>query len=224
MSTEGNTVSTTVSTGNTAPSVPTTDCEKAAKQNKDTRENLNDKTKDKQVVGHDDEGAGTTVSTAIVDHAEMGGTYTAHNNNKALEKLSDLAKGGSMEDRKAGASSLNCSDPPYTHPSPCCQKSGHAEARIMDQIGSAAKGASIVLNIDWQPKIDPPSKAPCLTCHAMLCYAQQECEMKISICDANNEPVPLSDFCPSDGDANKKLADRLDNPLPPALQGGSSLL
>jgi len=197
--------------GDRKPSPKKSDCEKAEKQNQDTRNDLKEKTEDKQVVGYDDDGAGTTVSTAIV-LGEGGETYTAHNNNKALDKLSSLTQGGDMDDRRAGKSSLECSDPPYTHPSPCCQKSGHAEARIMDQIGSAAKGASIVLNIDWQPKTDPPSKAPCPTCHAMLCYAQEECDMKISICDVDNTPVPLSDFCPSDSNSSRDLKNRLDNP------------
>jgi hypothetical protein len=52
----------------------------------------------------------------------------------------------------------------------------------------------------------------------MLCYAEEQCGMKISICDVNNQPVPLSEFCPFDNDNNSldnnndKLKSRLDDP------------
>jgi hypothetical protein len=36
--------------------------------------------------------------------------------------------------------------------------------------------------------------------------------MKISICDADNEPVPLADYCPSNNAINEDLKNRLDNP------------
>ena len=234
-----NTCAGTASVAKSAPPSGDTECEKAANQNRDKRGELERVTSDQTLVGPPGSngsptGEGTAISTAIVRGPEGGTrTLTAHNNNKAHEKISGLVPGAEMKDKivdgkvelnkkdqpkQIRKSSLDCdADDPYQHPGDSCQTGGHAEARIMDTIGSAGRGSSVVFSIDWRPSGlgGIVSKIPCENCHKMLCYAQDKdkCNMKVSICDRNGEPVDLKDFCPSDVNDNHNMLElRINDP------------
>jgi len=207
-----------IAKGDTARKPKESDCRQADKRNRRARNKLNSETSDKTIVGQGGRGRGTTVSTAKIVNGNArivnGNVYTAHNRNKAHKKiLKWLVSGGSMGNRRSGKSSLDCPpSPPYKHQTPFCQKSGHTEARIMDTLGSAIKGSTIVFNTDWRPKKGNPSKAPCEDCHKMLCYAQENCDTEVFFCDKNNEPVSLEDYCPQSERNNGDLKKRLDYP------------
>lgn len=192
--------------GGPAPGGPQDEeCVTLHNENENTRKELKEKTSDKTLVGTDGKGKGTTVSSSMFKPIG-GGSPTinsAHSNQKAYEKCGSLAKGGEMEDRKAGKSNL-CEEAEHEHASPVAQKSGHAEARLLDELfkGGGARSGQITFNIDWRPKKGKPSKMPCLACHKMICAAK-ECDVEIYICDGQENPKPHRVPCPATP-ANRK--------------------
>ncbi|WP_280152281.1 hypothetical protein [Piscinibacter sp. XHJ-5] len=199
----GNPGTATVSNAGMSPSTIKTDCEELADSNEARRGELDSKTKDKTLVGAEGEGEGTTVSS-VKRTAVAGGptkVRSAHNNHKAHEKCpKTLAKGGSG-DVRGGAPTL-CGN--YTHAKPTMQKSGHAEARLLDELQNAAP-RRMTLNIDWRPKTGKPSKMPCENCHAMLCAAR-DCKHEITLCGKGNKPVALDQsHCPPTKASYQKL-------------------
>lgn len=196
----------TVDVEGVAPPAINADCQELANTNDNIREKLSESTTDKTLVGPEGQGKGTTISSAKFTSSD-GATsiLSAHNKQKANEKLPEhLVKGGKMEDRNSGKSQL-CPEADFTHAKPCCQKSGHAEARILDEIGT--KEGSLTLNIDWRPKTKPPSKMPCSACHKMICAAKK-CNMEITICgkDGSKHLVP----CPANKANYAKLKKKVD--------------
>jgi hypothetical protein len=193
---QGNTVAATVSTGAPAPPATVDDCKNLGNANEERREELEKKTADKSLVGEDGGGEGTTISSGSVGTD----TCSAHSNQKAYEKCTEtLVQGGAMGDRHSGKSGLSCPPaPPYKHPDPSAQKSGHAEARIMDHLGNAGKmkpGSTAAFNIDWRKSSGKRSKLPCKNCHEM-------------ICDNSKEPQPkevTKEHCPPTANNRKKL-------------------
>jgi len=189
-----------VLTGAMAPAViPDPECVELKKATDKKRSEISSKTKDKTVAGKDLKGKGTTVS-AMKSTPKAGGmtkTRLAHNNNKAHMKCpSAMAKGASSDARKGKKTPL-CPSSSFSHPDPAMQKSGHAEARLLGELG-AAKPRSITLSIDWIPGNGAPSKMPCEDCHKMLCAAKTECGHDISLCDSKGQKHELSDdHCPA---------------------------
>ncbi|MBV9644483.1 MAG: DUF4150 domain-containing protein [Verrucomicrobia bacterium] len=202
-----NAANATVSTGSPAPPPPEPDCVKLNNENEKIRKNLDDNTVDKTLVGAEGEGEGTTVASCQVTSSEGTSFMSAHNNQKATERAScDLSKGGSDAVRSGKKSTL-CGN--YTHPRPTKQKSGHSEARMFDEsFAQSAAPSQMVFNIDWRPKSGGKSKMPCPTCHNMMCKAQEECDVKIFLCDAGKEdekPQAHEVPCPADADSYSAL-------------------
>lgn len=177
------------------------DCETLTNANNNAREKLEEKTKDKTLVGVEGDGKGTTVSSAKFTPIEGSASlFSAHNRQKAQEKIPEyLVEGGNMEDRKSGKSQL-CASANHTHAKPSCQKSGHAEARIFDTLGD--KQGELVLNIDWRPKKNRPSKMPCKACHKIICAAKG-CGIEVFICGKDNSKKDVP--CPMNKDNYLKL-------------------
>lgn len=197
MGTTGNPGTTTVSVAAVAPAGPVkSDCDELADANEARRQELDEKTTDKTLVGAEGEGEGTTVSSVKRTPISGGSTKvrSAHNNQKAQEKCpKTLAKGGSKSVREGAPTTCG-----YTHAKPTMQKSGHAEARLIDELAGASP-RKMTFNIDWRPKTGEPSKMPCENCHKMMCAAvTKPCEHKITLCGKDNKPVELSKaHCPA---------------------------
>lgn len=216
--TTGNAAAATVSVAGVSPAPPIkTDCEELSDTNDERREELEGKSRDKTLVGTDGAGKGTTISSGKVSSGGNSTIYSAHSRQKANERCpATMVDGGDMADRRAGKSGLDCPPaPPYQHPSPACQKSGHAEARILDHVGGGlAAGSSVTFNIDWRPKTGSPSKMPCEDCHKMLCYASDNCKITIHLCDsAGNKKQLDSSHCP----ANPATYDNLKSDMGEAI-------
>ncbi|MCI3953282.1 MAG: hypothetical protein K0R53_2781 [Burkholderiales bacterium] len=203
----GNPGTATVSNAAAAASPIKSDCEELADANAARREELGGKTSDKTLVGPDKSGKGTTVSS-VKRTPVAGGTSSvrsAHNNQKAHEKCQKtLAKGGSPEVR-SGAAKTMCGS--HTHDAPCEQKSGHAEARLLDELPNGPP-QRMTINIDWRPKRGAPSKMPCESCHKLICAAREHCKHEITLCAAGKPPkaVPVDDtHCPPTKSSYLKL-------------------
>lgn len=94
-----------------------------------------------------------------------------------------------------------CSDD-KRHKPPYKQKSGHAEARILDALGDA-KGLKLVFKIDWRPGQGDFSNLPCEACQRLLCLAMEECKHEIWLCNDDNEPQKLTkEDCGVDDNGN----------------------
>jgi len=187
-----------------------TDCQKLDEKNSQTRGDLSSNTSNKSIVGHDEQGAGTTVSSVVSRPAGGGRAQvaTAHNNQQAVEKCPNpLAPGGSDKVREGKETPL-CSESKYKHPDPADQKSGHAEARLMAEMPQS-RPRVVTINIDWQPKTEDGSKMPCRDCHKMLCAAMKDCGHTIYLCDSKANKVDISDTCPEKGEPTKKDHDKL---------------
>lgn len=201
----GNSVATGISQAGMAKGDPkTSDCEKLSNANEERREELKSKTNDKSLVGARGTGKGTTVSSAKVKKGRRSVTKSAHNNQKAYEKCTKNLEKGGCDSVRSGSKRTLCGN--YTHPDPAVQKSGHAEARILDSLGS--NPGVVTFNIDWRRKGKANSKMPCLSCHRMMCAAEK-CGFKIFICGRDNTPYRVP--CEPTREnrlALKKLVDR----------------
>ncbi len=78
----------------------------------------------------------------------------------------------------------------------------HAEAKIVNTMTNTAtdasaslRGGSITFNIDWRSSRYGRSGMPCPKCYDMLCKAARECEIKIFICDHQNQPQQIDEDC-----------------------------
>lgn len=195
----------TKSVAKPSPKASDPECAKLDQENETARDNLAEETEDKTLVGVDGDGKGTTVASSrfVPSGGGKATIISAHNNQKAHEFCKEnLAKGGNKKDRKTGKSGL-CSEADYTHARPRMQKSGHSEARTFDELGR--KGilgpGRITFNIDWRPKDPeaPNSSMPCPDCHKMMCAAAENCDLKIFLCDNNNQKKQLTKkHCPAD--------------------------
>jgi hypothetical protein len=96
-------------------------------------------------------------------------------------------------------------DKSYVHPGG--GKGAHAEPKIINNLtnsgGAGMSGCGMVLNIDWRRNLPgggvQQSGMPCASCYKMLCHAAKECEIDITLCGKNNEPVKFDkNGCDSD--------------------------
>ncbi|WP_291322822.1 PAAR-like domain-containing protein, partial [Desulfonatronospira sp.] len=165
-------------------------CEKLEQTNNDSREALKDKTSDKTLVGQTGEGEGTTVSSM-----NFGESITVgHNRKTARERYGIFVEGGDMEKRHEGKSNL-CPDANHTHGKPSAQKSGHAEAKLLDELfKTKSTSGKATFNIDWRKKNGKKSKTPCLDCYKMMCAAKSY-EISVFICDKNGKEHKID--CPA---------------------------
>ncbi len=180
-----------VKTGKPTPPAPvSSECKELDKKNNASRGELNEVSRDQSVVGPKKSGRGTTVSSCKVVPGRPR-SRVAHSNQKAYEKCpSTFTPGGSTPVRE-GKAATTCG---HKHPDPAMQKSGHAEARLLDSLAGGAMPKSITFNIDWRKKKGRPSKMPCMTCHRYMCKVQEDCEVDISLCDKRNAKHKLP--CP----------------------------
>ena len=195
-----------VKTGQPAPpAVPSSDCKELEQKNDAGREELKGKSRDQSIVGPNKSGKGTTVSSCKMVPGRPR-LRVAHSNQKAQEKCpSTFVKGGNSSVR-SGSAKTTCG---HTHPDPAVQKSGHAEARLLDSIASKGKmPTSITFNIDWRKRTGRPSKMPCMTCHKYMCKLQQDCDVQIFLCDKKNVKHKLP--CPPTRQNRQALKKKID--------------
>jgi hypothetical protein len=186
------------------------DCEDLKQENQAARQELAaTNTTDQDLVGPTGNGEGTTVSSAAFKPAQGGAAkiLTAHNNQKAHERCKRrFAAGGKKSLRKKGASSL-CDEAEHTHGKPHMQKSGHAEARILDEMfkGRPGRPGQVTFNVNLIKKSGNRSNLPCKSCHAMMCAAKK-CGLEIFLCNKSGEPQPLTNnLCPPTSSKRKAL-------------------
>lgn len=205
---QGNPVTGTAATGEPAPDGEIkTDCENLKDKNKEERATIATKTKNKTIVGANGEQEGTTVSSCKIAPKQAGASSTVisgHSRGWAHEHMDGkFAKGGDKNTRK-GETSVLCGKNNVKHAPPYKQKSGHAEARILDEkIGARGDPCKITLSIDWRNKDGERSKMPCEDCHKLICEALQ-CGHDIELCDRAGKPQPVTE-CPANAGSYRDL-------------------
>lgn len=203
----GNPGTSTVNKARLQPAGSASDCQELQQTNTERRQELTGRTRDQTLVGPNGTGRGTTISS-VKRTPIAGGTTkirSAHNNIKAFEKCpKTLSPGGSAAVRKGAPGPCG-----YVHPSPTMQKSGHAEARMLDELLNA-KPQRMTFSIDWRKRKGKPSKMPCTACHRMMCRVM-ECGHAISLCSKKGKPVALSaEHCDGTPEARTKLVKAID--------------
>jgi hypothetical protein len=199
-----------VNTGSTAVGDPEkSDCENLNDTNKCGRDSISDRTKNKTMVGTDGCQNGTTVSSCKITPKQSGGMVTVasgHSRAWAHEHLPDQFVKGGDEATRTGQKSVLCGQNQVAHAPPYKQKSGHAEARILDElIGARKDPCKLTFNINWKNKEGKPSKMPCEDCHKLICEALA-CGHEIELCDKKGKSQPVNqENCP----ANKKSYEKL---------------
>ena len=193
-------------TGTPAPALkPSSDCVKLDQQNQKKRAALAQETSDQSVIGPNGNGRGTTVSSCQSVTGSSRRMRSAHSNQKAHDKVPrGLVSGGNRRVRQ-GRKKTTCD---YVHPDPAMQKSGHAEARLLDSMAGGTMPSQITFNIDWRKRTGSPSKMPCMTCHRYLCKVQQDCDVEIFLCDKSNQKHKLP--CPPNRKNRRELKSKLD--------------
>jgi len=203
--TTGNTAAMTVSQASMATAPKESDCKELEKNNDDRRGHVEENSADKRLVnknGMEDQ-EGTTISSCKFQPTG-GDTATcasAHSSGRAHEMFPSRFVEGGGEEVRSGDAPVMCSED-KTHKPPYKQKSGHAEARIFDALGSA-KGMKMVFKIDWRPGSGGRSNLPCPACQRLMCIAMNECKHEIWLCDDDNEPQKLTQKeCGADENGN----------------------
>ena len=98
------------------------------------------------------------------------------------------------------------------------RSSGHSESRIVETIFGGNPGSTnpgiLLINVDLKKrklnkfKKNVRSKLPCGHCHRLLCAAKK-CEVKVLICDKDNNPQELTDdMCEEDPNASVRRSKR----------------
>lgn len=200
-------------TGDPAPPPPpSSDCVKLDKRNAAKRKKLAESSKDRSINRPRNKGKGSTVSSCNSSRAGRSSMTSAHSNQKAYEKcpgglVSGRGKRLSDGDRKRVRNGTKATTCGHVHPDPASQKSGHAEARLLDSMSGGKMPTKITFNIDWVKGAGGTSKMPCKTCHDYMCKVKDECGVEILLCDRSNvaRPVP----CPANR-KNRKSLKKLD--------------
>lgn len=191
--TTGNTAAITVSAAAMAASPVTTDCEELGGNNESRREHVENNTRDKRLrnkSGLDDQ-EGTTISSCKFQPSagDTASCASAHSHGRAHEMFPNHFVSGGSNAVRSGSEPVMCSD--KIHRAPYKQKSGHAEARILDTLGNQ-NGLKMVFKIDWRNGEGDYSNLPCQDCQRLLCIAMSECEHQIWLCKDDNEPEQLT--------------------------------
>ena len=225
--------------GNMTPAEAATKCEELDEKNKEERKKFIDKKekkKKKKGLNQEEQTAldkakrgGMTFSSAAVSpgggmstqcssglvnsqitNAGPGGTS---DQKQGLNKKTRKSKAKRHEAKKKKAGVLCNGD--YVHPGG--GKGAHGEAKIVNnmtnEVGGAMRGSTVVMNIDWRRNVEggvSQSGMPCEDCYAMLCHAARECDIKIVLCNAKNEPTELSKENCDDDDGYRDLTKRVD--------------
>ena len=183
--------------GQTAQGDADSECEALRIQTEESKSKLRNKSSDKTLHGK-----GTTVSS--FQGPKGGGS--AHNRNGAHEKLpNQFVAGGDMSSRHANQSSA-CPGSGHQHKG--VRASGHAEARILDNLGG--QPGKLLIRVSLVKSVDRngnavESRRPCGHCHRAMCAARS-CGVDIWLCDQDgNQKQMTADHCRSDGDPNKPI-------------------
>jgi hypothetical protein len=180
-------------------------CEELKEHGEEGREELKGATRDQSVIGEKGTGRGTTVSTCEIRRGGPATIRMAHSNQKANDKCPSSFVSGGDEEVRSGDKKGLCG---HVHPDPAMQKSGHAEARLMDDMAGKKMPAQVTFNIDWRKRKGRPSKMPCKTCHDYMCKVKKKCGVNIQLCDkkGRSHEVP----CPANTENRKALKKSLD--------------
>jgi hypothetical protein len=201
--TTGNTVAITVSAASMAASPIQTDCKELEGNNESRRNHVEGNTEDKRLRNKNglEDQEGTTISSCkFQSGSHSAHCASAHSHGRAHEMFPSQFVSGGSEEVRSGNAPVMCSD--KIHRPPYKQKSGHAEARILDTLGNQ-NGLKLVFKIDWRNGDGFHSNLPCEDCQRLLCIAMSECKHQIWLCKDDNEPVKLTQSeCGVDANGN----------------------
>jgi hypothetical protein len=192
----------------TAEAPQESDCLELNRINESLRDHVGKNSGSRRLTGmppHKEQ-EGTTISSCKTQPTG-GGTATsksAHSNHIAHKRFSDLFIKGGGEEVRSGKVPVMCSkDKKHTpdYKDNYKRKSGHAEARILDELGDQ-KGMKMVFKIDWRPRSGGRSNLPCDACHRLMCIAMKECEHEIWLCNRKNPQKLTDDDCKADDEGN----------------------
>ena len=189
----GNPGTATANQGQMGPGQPAPECKQLDEANTEKREELKGETKDKSVIGPSGKGRGTTVASCRTTGGGPPRVRTAHSNQKACDKCPGSFESGGNDAVRKGDKKGMCG---HFHPDPAMQKSGHCEARLLDGAANFSTPSTMTFSIDWRPRTGPKSRMPCKTCHDYLCQVQEDCDVKIFLCDNSKEPKKYQIPCP----------------------------
>jgi hypothetical protein len=228
--------------GSPAPAVPPS-CKdlddaniKARQAIIDSLEKKKGKTKADKAALKKAKGKGMTVGSMFSTVPGATGAVTTSSSGVANALIANNGCGGGTGDQKQGLNQKTRKSKAKKHEKkkekagvlcegshvhPGGGKGAHSEAKginCLTNTGSAMRGGSITLKINWRSRnLDQGDESgmPCQDCYDMLCHAAKECDIKIFICSKDNKPEELSkDDCDApDGYTN--LSERVDgNPTP----------
>ena len=158
----------------------------------------------------DPHGAGGTNANGHAQTTQGDGAIAGHSWAGAEEKTDRHVAGHpDRRPRSQGGTDSNVPCGGFNYKGPEAQCSGHAEARIIEHLFEGSGGTvlgQLTLKIDWKSR---NSCAPCSSCHALMCAAQQ-CGLRIYVCDSKNNPQPVEN-CPenldmSDPDVRRQMS------------------
>ena len=132
--TTGNTAAITVSAAAMAQAPVEDDCKELERNNETRRDHVESNTKDKRLrnkSGLEDQ-EGTTISSCKFQapSTQTARCASAHSHGRAHEMFPSKFVGGGSDAVRSGSEGVMCSE--KIHRPPYKQKSGHAEARILD--------------------------------------------------------------------------------------------
>ena len=227
----GLTTGDTAATGASVAAVATPEappsCAELKKNNETQRTNAADSlksedslTKPEQEALDKAEGTGMTVSTALSTVPGQSGVMAGCSSGVARAANPNGLVNGGTSAQKMGAPDKDGNQPgtlcdgSYTHTQGGA--GGHAEAKILNEMGPTMGGGSLTFSIDWrftrggQPQ---QSGMPCKQCLKALCHTAKVCKIEIFICDYKNEPQKLTDNDCNAADKNsyRNLCKKIDN-------------
>ena len=221
------------------------ECAKLGIKNQEERDKVAEELEDKSSLNKQEQatldkaqGTGMTISSATSQVPGAQGTFSASSSGCAQAcNPNGLVSGGTSEQKMGQNKTIRESnDPKYADAKEksgvLCEKShvhpgggagAHAEAKIINELSgdSLMRGGSMLFNIDWRFKNRTTGKPmqsgmPCTHCHAMMCHAAKECDIKIFICDKDGKPQQLTEEdCDGSPEAREGLSMKIDgNPTP----------
>lgn len=155
------------------------------------------------------------LANSIISNDECGGGTSEQKQGLNKKTRESEAKRHEKKKEKAG---VLCEG---EHLHPGGGKGAHSEAKAINcltNMGGDMRGGSITFNINWRSsklKQGTESGMPCDDCYAMMCHAATKCDIKIYICDMNNQKQELSKEDCKKVDGYRKLSQRVDgHPTP----------
>ncbi|OWQ48343.1 hypothetical protein CDL60_07145 [Roseateles noduli] len=162
---------------------------------------------------------GLTISSAKRIDASGASSMMGASSGTVNESLPGPSADNTKADQGRGEKGVLC-EGTYHHPAKkslgCAY---HAEAKIvntMSNLPANMRDGSLLLKIDWRRVVRRGGKGvgtgrsgmPCGNCYAMLCHASKKCNIQIVICDAKNQPQPLTE-CDNKKNGYQKLQEKV---------------